>query len=861
MEEHFKNLIDRNQFTFGLIIALIFSSVIYKEILFNNNLLAFPDLGTFPLRNTPSLNYLIYSWMPQGFGFYGSSLPYVMFIWAYVQAFGSVLGEHIWLLLYFIVGYASEYFLLSLTEMNSKLRVLFSLLYIFNPAFTGLFYEASINDTLTLYVLFPALIAVALKVYSNKINIPAILAFTALTSYAYFWNPQVVMWILPVILVGMVARFAKEQSFRAFVSVVISTIIFLLFFLIITGGLETFIQILLGRGNNVFIIAQSANPYDILNDLRDNFYGQFPLFYSYISLNWSAILIYFWVKFRKALNENEAILLAVSIIETVIVNFTWLTFRSNFIYLQLLLVKYFPLVGAYEPFFAVSISFSLLISATGIILSKLKPVKWRKKRSLNLKNFVLAMFVVWLLIIPLPYWRNNSVPSVVMMPSREPLFNKYYEVPKNLILLAEWAQKNTDTSSGYRYLFLPGAIATLGAFEALFPQNAPLDINSNFYNAFFYQFINSKNASLLAKYLSILGVEYIFIYKGPYLGDDSNVSYSGNIRLQPSGWTWALTYLPYGYWGKWYKLFTNSNDFLLVANTTGYAVFKNKLYVGVVYSLPKGNYTIFNGYYLQHGKTIPLTGPWLGFNSILGKSFSVSSNDNVTKVFATNPYVNYGNILLQVNLKPRTYYILSYNVTGINVNNANIYIRFYSGVDGTGKILYTLGSPPVSGNINQYHVVWLFETPSNFSSAYLFPTVLKSNNNYSYVNFTIYPLIQLKPMTLHKVNYTFLSPTEIKIQGINSSYLIFVSNYNPGWRLYVNNICLNSSNFNTGFLNVTLFNISGSIHTAVLYFYPQTQYYFFLIVRMIMFVFISILAIIFAVHATLEKLFKYKLTG
>ncbi len=345
-------------------------------------------------------------------------------------------------------------------------------------------------------------------------------------------------------------------------------------------------------------------------------------------------------------------------------------------------------------------------------------------------------------------------------------------------------------------------------------------------------------------------MEYIFIYKGPYLGDDPNSSYTGNIRMSASGFPWALNYLPFGYWGAWYKLFINSGDFSLVANTTGFAIFKNKLYLGIIYSLPKGKYTIFNGNFVKYGTEIPLSGPWLGFNSILGKSFTVQILKNFTYVNSTNTPVSYGNIYMPVNLKPNTDYILEYNISGINVNNANVYIRFYSGENGSGKVLDTYGTSPVSGNITQMHIVWSFETPSNFSSAFLFPTLQKyENSNNSHVTFTFYPMIQLVQVVPSSVNYSLLTPTKIAItQAISNSILIFVSNYNSGWKMDVNGAYLNPSVFNMGMLNSTSFNINGSISSATVYFSPQTQYAEFLMIRLWTFLIISLVAILLWIY-------------
>ena len=454
------------------------------------------------------------------------------------------------------------------------------------------------------------------------------------------------------------------------------------------------------------------------------------------------------------------------------------------------------------------------------------------------------------------------------MPSRSSDVNALYQVPQNLISLSKWLEGNTNIQSGYRYLFLPSAMATLGSFESLFSQNAPVEITPSIYNSFFYQFMNTYNTTILARYFSIIGVEYVVIYKGPYMGDDSSVSYSGSARLNPAGFQYSLTYLPIGSWQSWYSIFENKNSFSLLTNTSSFAVFVNSLYRGIVYSLPIAknytiswpnyyknytptlNYTIFNGnFYENLSNEMPLTGPWYGFNNIPDENFSIRAlNNNTEYVQASTSKAGYGNIYIPLNLKPDSLYLLSYEISGVNMSNSNIYIRFYSGENGSGSMLYTFDSPPVNGNVSGIRVNWYFKTPSNFSSVFLFPTVLKfkSGNLSSITNFTLYPIRAYIEEKIVPVNYIFENPTQIFInQKINNnSYLLFVSNFNNGWILRHNGTISNSSEFDMGFLKVNSFKINNATgFGSSIYFSDQAAYSVNLVIKMGIFTAISVLSI------------------
>ena len=78
--------------------------------------------------------------------------------------------------------------------------------------------------------------------------------------------------------------------------------------------------------------------------------------------------------------------------------------------------------------------------------------------------------------------------------------------------------------------------------------------------------------------------------------------------------------------------------------------------------------------------------------------------------------------------------------------------------------------------------------------------------------------------------------------------MIFVSNYNSGWKMDVNGAYLNPSVFNMGMLNSTSFNINGSISSATVYFSPQTQYAEFLMIRLWTFLIISLVAILLWIY-------------
>ncbi|MGC9123814.1 MAG: hypothetical protein ACP5IB_07105 [Thermoplasmata archaeon] len=841
-----EHLLKRKFIFFGSLIFTFLVLIFFWGILFSTDLLVFPDLGTFPFSKY-GLNYYLYSWIPQNFGFYGSALPYQFFIWLSVQIFNNnVLAEHIWLLSLFFIGFFSAYIFLSLSKMDNWVKITFSALYIFNPAVAGLLYTASINDTLTMYVFFPILIYLLIRIYDLNFDLFPIFGFISVFTYVYFWCPQIIMWIFPVLLV-LILESLKNFTSKKFLKLILITLLVFITVLLIINGIDPLLKILIGRGNEAFQISAGGtnDVYNIWIDLKANYYGQFSLVYAYLILIWVILVSIFAFYSRNLLEFKEKTILNITQFEIYFILIFWFIFRSNLTFLQILIAHYFPVVGAYEPFFAVTISFSLLILSTGILLGKLKmsradvklkkiiSIKFPKLISSNKNLFKICITIIIILILllsPLPYWRQNQTPSMIEMPLVSYEINNLNKVPDNLINMTKWALENTDIDSGYRYLFLPLALNTLAAFQSLFPQNTILNINNTIYNEFFYNFMSTHNTTYLAKYLRILGVEYIFIYKGPYCLRDPNSSYTGSPRLLPAGFPWQLSYLPVGSWNSWYDIFKNSSSFSILINNTGFAVFKNDLYSGIVYAINfnkeiKQNIKIYIKNIVSEN---PVIGPWEGFDNILGKNFTVKIENNISYVSATNPEASYGNIYAPVYLMPKSSYILTYNISGINMNNSNIFIRFYSGENGTGQVVSTIGSPVFSGNIKNEQINWYFTTPDNFSSAKIFPTVHRNNlNNTSLTNFTIFSLKLLIPLNITKIDYYFKTPTEIKInQSLeNGTHLLFISNYNNGWIFKYNNKSIYPIKFNIKILNINLYIINNSIKgSATIYFTYQNDY-------------------------------------
>jgi hypothetical protein len=144
--------------------------------------------------------------------------------------------------------------------------------------------------------------------------------------------------------------------------------------------------------------------------------------------------------------------------------------------------------------------------------------------------------------------------------------------------------ENTNLSNGYRVFITPFGTSTVNAIVNEMPWTYFVNLSSNAEVAA-NEFEKTNNSLPFANLLSILGVQYVIIYKGPYIirtSRDSN--FEGPAVFVPAGLPWQLTYIPLGSWQNWSIKFSQSKYFTEVVNLSSAVIYRNDQFSGLLYA-------------------------------------------------------------------------------------------------------------------------------------------------------------------------------------------------------------------------------------------------------------------------------------
>lgn len=814
--------------SFYLIIYSVIFIIYFKPLLYSESI-NFPDLGVFPLYSRQIFEQYFYFWQLGGFGSQGSILSYSVIIYFLEHIFiNRSLAESFWIMTFLPIGSLSIFYF-SHTRLNINLiySLIFAFLYAFNPFTVGLFYMGSVNDTLTMYVFLPILITLVFNIFSSKTYLEGIqwsLCFTLMFYYVYSWSPEFIMWVIPFIFISLILWVIENSRSLlrirvAFFSVFLSIISVLL----ITGNLQTTLTLLLGHGNNTFIISGgTSNVSDLIINFSENFVGQLSYRYAIICYFVSGLSFLIFLKVKTFLSIEKKNLYLSSTILTFIILFVWTIFRFSFAWLEIMLATYLPEIAAYEPFMGITLLFSLffiefLILWDGFTNSIKIHVK-RKHRVFQI-TFLIIITVI-LLTSGVGYWRQN-VPSTADQLIDSNLVFGQYVIPNDYMTISSWLNSHLSGSGG-RYILLPYGGMSNEAISTSIPEIPSVSLPYSLWNEILTAGNNSISLQSFSRGLSLLGIEYIVINKGPYVLGDPGSSFIGKARISPAGFPWDLSYLPEGSWVNWSKIFSNDSYLNPVMNQNNWIVFQNTLYVGLfhAYVVPPNfeksdiSSITVNGnlLYYWNGSTIPLN-----FNiphqNAFSENWSKSVDVNNTVCYNGGPLpsnMSYSNIWDAVELKNNSYYNLNYSVSGKNMSGAIIFIRFYSEYNLSGNTVATYASPNVNGNLTNMTINYDFKTPSRFQSAAVFLTYTANPhvsfyqysfriNSFRYENES-YPIF--KPIL---GNYGYINPTKISLNLTlpeNSTVLIlYSSTFNSDW-------VLNSGNTTYYSMPISLFSNS-----------------------------------------------------
>jgi|GEM_PF-4858368 len=816
-------LLIRKKSIMALLFILLYSATLtlYFRVFFSIGNLDFADLGVFPLYPGQILTQYLYSWQLGSYGSQGVILPYSLVIYTLERIFITAgLAEKVWLLSLLPISSLSIFYLsYRKFHVDFPYSFLFAFLYAFNPVTAGLFYMGSINDTMTMYVFEPILVTAVFSIFSSKSYIEAgkwSILFVLIFYYVYSWSPQIIMWILPFLIIAMIMQIIINKKNMLHVKIaLIGLFIPIILILLIAGNLQTFILILQGHGSATFATAAgSTSISDLRVDLSDNFIGQLSYKYAIFCFILSGVSIFSFLMLRRLLSEGKKILFVSSMVMILMILSIWTVFRFSILVLENALVSYVPEIAAYEPFMGITLLFSLFFLQMIILFSSFSnrtkspsstmnfPIKFKfiHNRKVILKIIMLVFVIVILLTSSIGYWRQD-VPSEASQLLNPDAALGRFSVPNEYIDIAEWLNNHLYNTGG-RYLLLPYVGLSSEAISDFIPEISSVTLPDSLWN----ELLTAGNNSLLfrdfSQGLSMLGVQYIVVNKGPYVPGDSNYSYLGPARIYPAGFPWQIQYLPAGSWQNWSLILRHDPYLKIVVNQQNWMVFQNSLFSGLfhVYILP-------NNFSMSDLNSVSGNGSILYSTneSLVPLNFTIPPQNNTfhynwSKQYTRTGYIytggplpnnmSYSNIWEQITMKNDTYYQLNYSVSGVNMSNAQIFIRFYSGPNMSGDVVSTISSPSVAGNVSNLAINFVFKTPVAFNSSAIFLTYMSNPKAafYSYsfqINYLKYE-IQVYPVSKpFIINYHYINPTELIVDvhspGNMTTMILYSATYNPSW--------------------------------------------------------------------------------
>lgn len=837
----------------GLYIALL--AILYHGLLNSTNII-FPDLGAFPIYPKYSMDGYLFTWNPTGFGENAHTLV-SYFLVAYMAEFFHHPGiaAKLWMFSLLPLGSISVFFLArSFGSKGVFVPGAMSFAYSFNPITSGLIYFGSVNDTLTMYSFLPLLILLCISVHGDSIKRDALLSTTLamVAAYVFYWDPAILIWFCPFFFVyfcGIVIMGGKAISRQKVLTAIVITISL---FLVLTDSFSTLLTFLLGNGNTAFVYSSngSTGVHDLLINFTANFKGQLSVLYWYLF----AFLLISLVIFSKSLFPKRLTFRQISIhyaivIESISILGVWLVFVSGATGYTYVIARYIPVLAAYEPFLGGTLLFSLLFFDFLFFLSvfqiRLLPsflsMKWKSNGfpSSKMAQRVLSIvFVVLMLILSVNFWQSPTPSAVDMIHSSNYIQSKY-SVPNDLVSLADWLHLHSPQEEGSRALFVPQGMYTESALSSYVPWLSFPNLSTSFWPAL-YRLSSFNLTEGFASSLAISGVSIIIVYNGTFVNADRGPSLTGPVRFGQAGFPWQLSYVPEGSWQNWTALLGNSSYFETIAKLNYATVFRNILYNGTLYCYPVGNGSALSTAFYSSTSTDlyfanssnMLTTSWLGIGTYPWKynwTQTTSNGSEELKGGSLPVNMSYTNLWQKVSIHPRAYMDLKFSVYGTLVNEGGLYLRYYSGSNMTGIIVNTQGFGIFSGNTTRFvNRSFLFETPSNFSSAAVFVGYSRNNaqNNESFIEFANISLRTVAAVTPIKLNYSFVNPTDayVQLNGIGTYLVVFAANFDPGWKFGNATSKLSSMKFYNGFFDQNAFVVENPKGEYSLHFSPQVSY-------------------------------------
>lgn len=856
--------------------------------------------GTFPFPARLFIEHAYFSsWNIYYYlGIRGVGIPNYLEIYALTAVFGQGIGERIWIAGTFVVGSLSTFLLCRhFNPRRPAVAVILAFAYSFGPISAAMIYNGDVM-TYTMYAFEPLLLFLALKAHgSNSVGSFGYIGVLLIAFlYVFYWDAQEIMWagVFYILYVLLICVFTSRTARRSILFDASKLAIFVGGFAVLSQSVGAISGFLTGNGASEF------SPYSfgtislsqLVTDLVGNFRAYVPFLYWYVAMILLTLLLLVTPSALKRDKELRLSLFYIALlIQTAFVLLVWACFYWSVQPFTDLLAAYLPVVGAYFPVAGYGLVFSSVFLAAAFGIQRYAPDSgpvavatspslrvarrlfagegWRVGFTIGI---ALALFFV---SIPINVGYAPE-PSSFDMFSRSQQFLERNALPPSMTEVSNWMYQNTNTTSGYRVYVVPYGTSTVGTL--LSEMRWTFDVNlTSFAGPATSQVTNLHNATGLAVDLALEGVEYVIVYGGPYNGFDSTGYLSGQVQFYQSGWPWQISLVPEGSAQNWSSLLNSSSSFLNVAQLGMSTIFLNRDYLGLVYSyqapsndssanrvtpiLPS-RFNVATTDILFATATHPALGSWAGSPTSGGQPvWNITGNGTASKLWVgpLPPSIGSTFVKTSVTLKERTYYLLTYEISGKDMNASYVFVDFFGGGNGTGNVIEEFGSnvdPGVTwyGDAPQpVRVEALFETPSQFNSSLVVPYVVRNNaaNNESWTQFSNISLTEVLDSPAKPLTYRFDSPTEITIDSRAShglglvSLLVYCASYDPGWLFRGTSPSdLASSPLFNGQVTVNSYLMSTSNGTFSLIFGPQTDYS-----RLILFIWTAWIVLIAATSA------------
>ncbi len=592
--------------------ALVVLPIIAVRFVYGRIPVAYGDFQPFAPSLALAEQALTNYWVNTSMGFPGSPLPYVFMEGGLSQLLASQgLAERLFPIGLVLSAALGSHAMFRGIGVRRSLATVGGFLYAWNPIPLAYAVIGSIPDSLVAYSLVPWLLLLVVRSQTSRRSwIPYACGTGILVSIGLDWNPQVLFWFLPVLLISIPLSSAASEVVigwrRRFTAFTISGAVATSLNFFMVGDALVFLRAYFVTHTSSMatqILGPTAAGFAI--DLTDNFLAQAPIAYAELLAGLAgvmALLAYvrprYWGRDgRQPPRYRPAALLAI----LVLVSLLGLWMLIDQYGAPVALAQYAFFVGAYEPVaqlgldvFLLLLVFILTIEQTpiSVILQRVSdsftlafgyffraPVGTRKTHSkfssmpdglrrrgfsqsgdLRIQIVAISALVLTMSFLP-STMAGVPIPSLAAASISPPNLSAY-AVPEGLAAADAWLVEHAPPIAGERAAWIPSD-PQFGSFVGAMKNHYGVITfyEKTGWDQVFYPLVSFHPEAYhtMGKLLADMAVRYVVLPTN-LTGGVFPQLHSGVPRLELFGWPWQLQYYPVGDPGAWWWILHNQTD-------------------------------------------------------------------------------------------------------------------------------------------------------------------------------------------------------------------------------------------------------------------------------------------------------------